>query len=248
MLVLFSRARLSMRIASEKASSIVAQVLWWAIVLVVGVIFAAYLNAPASAYGRHHHRPRVSPTQYQGDYTFIGDRYALFGHVTSHGSVTEARRVHRSVEALESTGRRVRRASHYTGNGLVTVATAAGLDITVAPGFASKIEGFIGDLVARGYHPHQIHCYASGGHVQGSLHYSGHACDFDQRGWGLTAKPMYHVADLVAKWGLRDGGEFRDWGHIDDGPHLNRHRRLAAIQATPFYGPTSLYRNPTSLQ
>ena len=124
--------------------------------------------------------------------------------------------------------------------GLETVDTAAGIRILVAPSFAPKIEGFIRDVVARGYHPRQIHCYASGGHVHNSLHYSGHACDFDQRGWGLTARPMYHVADLVAKWGLRDGAEFRDWGHIDDGPHLRRGSRAAYREShPPFYGATA---------
>lgn len=128
------------------------------------------------------------------------------------------------------------------GSGLVHVATAAGISVTVAASFATKIQGFIADLVARGYHPHQIHCYASGGHVRGSLHYSGQACDFDQRGWGQTAKPMYHVADLVGKWGLRDGGGFRDWGHIDTGAHLRRGSREAHREAhPPFYGATADY-------
>jgi hypothetical protein len=33
---------------------------------------------------------------------------------------------------------------------------------------------------------------------------------------------MYHVAALAKKHGLRDGGSFRDWGHIDDGQRLSR--------------------------
>lgn len=130
-------------------------------------------------------------------------------------------------------------------SGLITVPTAAGIDITVAPGFSSAIQGFISDLVARGYHPKKIHCFSMArSHVSNSLHHSGNACDFDQSGWGRTAAPMYHVSDLAAKWGLRDGGEFRDWGHIDNGPHLSRRGRREAIGATPFYGPTSLMRDP----
>lgn len=104
--------------------------------------------------------------------------------------------------------------------GLVAVATAAGITITVAPAFANKILPFIAALAARGYKPRKIHCYASSNHVPNSLHYTGHACDFDQTGWGKTARPMYHVGALVLQYGLRDGAEFRDWGHIDDGPHL----------------------------
>lgn len=153
---------------------------------------------------------------------------------------------HQAVHAREHHRRRAPPpAVDANGNGsrLIHVSTAAGIDITVAPDFAPKIEGFIADVVARGYHPRQIHCYASGGHVRGSLHYSGQACDFDQRGWGLTARPMYHVADLAEKWGLRDGGEFRDWGHIDMGPHLRRGTRAAYRKShPPFYGVTADYR------
>ena len=109
------------------------------------------------------------------------------------------------------------------GSGLVHVATAAGINITVAASFAPKIEGFIRDVVAQGYHPRQIHCYASGGHVRGSLHYRGEACDFDQRGWGKTARAMYHVAALAQQHGLRDGCTFRDCGHIDSGQALARY-------------------------
>jgi hypothetical protein len=31
---------------------------------------------------------------------------------------------------------------------------------------------------------------------------------------------MYHVGDLAAKWGLRDGCSFGDCGHIDDGKNV----------------------------
>lgn len=120
---------------------------------------------------------------------------------------------------------RQRHATDANGNvaGLVTVNTAAGA-ITVSPAFAPKITAFISDLVASGYTPKHVKCYARGGHVRGSRHYSGNACDFDQRGFGKTAARMYHVAALAAQHGLRDGGSFRDWGHIDDGKPLMRQR------------------------
>lgn len=108
---------------------------------------------------------------------------------------------------------------------IVTVPTAAGISITVASSFALKIQGFIADVVARGYQPKQIHCYARGGHVRNSLHYRGEACDFNQRGWGLTDGPMYHVADLAARHGLRDGCTFWDCGHIDSGSYMTARRR-----------------------
>lgn len=106
--------------------------------------------------------------------------------------------------------------------GIVAVPTAAGIVIHVAAGLADKFQGFVADLVANGYKPAQIHCYAGGGHVPNSRHYAGAACDIDQRGWGRTAAPMYHVAALAAKHGLRDGCSFRhaDCGHIDDGRNV----------------------------
>jgi hypothetical protein len=120
-----------------------------------------------------------------------------------------------------------KRSSHQTitpRSGLITVSTAAGIKITVNPSFAPKITAFIADLVDQGYTPKRIHCHASHGHVRGSRHYSGAACDIDQTGWGKTAPKMYHVAALAKKHGLRDGGSFRDWGHIDDGQQLSRTR------------------------
>jgi hypothetical protein len=98
------------------------------------------------------------------------------------------------------------------------------------------MQAFIADLMEIGYKPKQIHCFARGGHVRGSRHYSGNACDFDQRGWGKTARIMYHVSVLAKLHGLRDGGSFRDWGHIDDGlplsrPRYARHKRHTVILA-----------------
>ena len=121
--------------------------------------------------------------------------------------------------------------------GLITVQSAAG-PITIAASFRDKIVPFIADVVARGFRG-GVHCFARGGHVRGSLHYSGNACDFAQTGWGRTRAPMYHVTDLTNKYGLRDGCSFRDCGHIDSGDHLggryyaarshrHHHRRYAS--------------------
>ena len=118
--------------------------------------------------------------------------------------------------------------------GLVTVPTAAGISITVNPSFAQKIVPFIAELVASGYRPRHIGCFARGGHVRNSRHYAGAACDLDQTGWGRTASRMYHVGALAAKYGLRDGATFGDAGHIDDGQPVRsyasagRHHRYAA--------------------
>ena len=142
------------------------------------------------------------------------------GHHVKHHHIKRHRHVrHDDAPSIHKT------AHAEASGGIVTVATAAGIPIRVAASLASRFTGFIADLVANGYKPSHIGCYASGGHVPNSRHYAGAACDIDQRGWGKTAAPMYHVAALAAKHGLRDGCSFRhsDCGHLDDGQSLRRY-------------------------
>lgn len=108
--------------------------------------------------------------------------------------------------------------------GMVTVQTAAGR-ITVASHLAPRFQALIADFVAHGYKPRHIGCYAHGGHVPNSRHYAGAACDFDQRGWGLTHPFMYRARAIIARHGFRDGCSFNDCGHVDDGlPTRRAHR------------------------
>ena len=113
-----------------------------------------------------------------------------------------------------------------SGVNMVTVPTAAG-PITVARPLAARFQALIADFVAAGYRPRRIGCLAHGGHVAHSRHYAGAACDFDQRGWGLTASFMYHAHALIAKHGFRDGCSFNDCGHVDDGLVVRYARRGA---------------------
>ncbi|MFT4080698.1 hypothetical protein [Rhodomicrobium lacus] len=103
-----------------------------------------------------------------------------------------------------------------SSGGLVTITTAAG-PIRVAAHLAGRFQALIADFVAHGYKPRSVHCHAHGGHVPNSRHYSGAACDFDQRGWGLTTSFMYQARAIIAKHGFRDGCSFNDCGHVDDG-------------------------------
>jgi tetratricopeptide (TPR) repeat protein len=114
---------------------------------------------------------------------------------------------------------KVRTSAPSSGAALVTVKTAAG-SITVAGHLAQRFKALIADLVAHGYRPRSVGCYASSGHVRNSRHYHGAACDFDQTGWGRTAPFMYHASAIIRKHGFRDGCDFRDCGHIDDGLSL----------------------------
>lgn len=103
--------------------------------------------------------------------------------------------------------------------GLVTVETAAGIAITVAAQLAPRFQALVADFVAAGYRPRHIGCFARGGHVPNSRHYAGAACDFDQRGWGQTVAFMYtaRAHEIIVAHGFRDGREFHDQGHVDDG-------------------------------
>jgi tetratricopeptide (TPR) repeat protein len=114
---------------------------------------------------------------------------------------------------------KVRAVAPHSGSGLVTVRTAVGA-ITVARHLAQRFQALIADLVAHGYRPRSVGCYASSGHVKNSRHYHGAACDIDQTGWGMTAPFMYHATAIIRKHGFRDGCDFRDCGHIDDGLSL----------------------------
>jgi hypothetical protein len=117
-----------------------------------------------------------------------------------------------------------REASGYRSSGVVTVSTAAG-PITVASDAADKFVNLTNDLVAHGFHG-SVNCLASG-HMPGSLHHTGHACDFAQTARNRTVSLMYHAQAIIAAHGLRDGCSFGDCGHVDTGAPLEG-RRFAA--------------------
>jgi hypothetical protein len=112
----------------------------------------------------------------------------------------------------------------HHGGGLETVRTAAG-PITVAADAAPRFVSLIGDLVRHGYRG-WVHCFDAHGHMPHSLHHSGRACDFAQRGRNRTTRIMYHAHAIIAAHGLRDGCSFRDCGHVDTGQPTGR-RALA---------------------
>ena len=117
-----------------------------------------------------------------------------------------------------------------SGHGLVHEQTAAG-EITVAADAAGKFKELIAALVAKGFKG-DVHCYASGGHVAHSLHYSGRACDFAQSGRNKTVSIMYHAGGLIRSAGLRDGCSFHDCGHVDTGFAVaSRHEHRYAVYA-----------------
>lgn len=116
---------------------------------------------------------------------------------------------------------------------LVTTDSALG-PITISRALAPKIVPLIAELKALGLHA-RVKCFAAtrGGHVRGSLHLSGDACDFlpltkAARGRNRMPTPALmftrRAADLIAAAGLRNGCSFNDCGHIDNGRPVTRPR------------------------
>lgn len=101
--------------------------------------------------------------------------------------------------------------------GLTRARLADGQIITVAAAYAARFVGFLDALFAReGRLPH-VGCYAPSGHMPGSLHHWGGACDVGQIARNVAWPPMYHVGALARQYGLTDGCVWRkpDCGHVD---------------------------------
>ncbi len=185
--------------------------------LITAAIFLA-ASIPAQAAHRHHHRQHHR-------------QYAHHYH-HQHQHQQSARRSRQRTASRSLWGRDQKDWQQYQdhlakrrGSGMVRVQTAAG-PITVASHLADRFQALIADFVAAGYKPRNIGCLAHGGHVPNSRHYAGAACDFDQRGWGLTTSFMYHKAHaIIVKHGFRDGCSFSDCGHVDDGLPTHRASR-----------------------
>lgn len=177
-----------------------------------GITLALLVLSPAQAHPRHHHAQRHHYVHVAAGKPIQKEWYtgpAAMPHYTA-GPFDDAHVVG-SPQPYRNPVQRV-----FEG-GIVTVQTAVGLPITVASGLAGRFQALIADFAAQGYRPRHIGCFARGGHVRNSRHYAGAACDFDQSGWGRTAGFMYHAHAIIVAHGFRDGCDFRDCGHVDDG-------------------------------
>jgi len=178
-------------------------------VLATGILALSILSAagPVQAAHRHAFSNRVHLHRVVGARHHVRYSHRLRGHRPAGHAVADMIR-----------------------GGLVTVHTAAGISITVAANLAARFQALIADFVAHGYRPRSIGCFAQSGHVPNSRHYAGAACDFDQRGWGMTAPFMYRARSIIASHGFRDGCSFSrpDCGHVDDGVGVGRRSRRYA--------------------
>jgi hypothetical protein len=211
----------------------------------------AALAHPAQA--KRHHRSVAAPSPVT---EFCGGRYGRCYDAPS------------PVVTRRKAARHLSTAAKQTGGGYVTVPTAFNVNIEVAPGFAAPAAAVIADLAAAGFTTHKLKCRSfANSHVAGSLHFQSRACDVAQCGWGCTPAPKQTLRMIVARHGLRDGCEFTDAGHFDNGPHLpyslvlrrcgkayadaiepNRRRQVAAgieapdIRDPPFYAATAGFK------
>ena len=119
-----------------------------AVALMLGCVFATPSNA------------RPDPQATIGPVTqFCGERVCPT-YLSTTPRVVERRTVRRHHRVARPVLPKARPldANGNPGDGLVTVATAAGIDITVSKKMAPKMQAFIADLMEIGYKPKQIHC------------------------------------------------------------------------------------------
>jgi hypothetical protein len=186
-------------------------------------VLSALIAFPAEA-GQRHRQNKVSPScDNDGRCTTLNVTAPVSSKTPSlrGGHIrTSERNPHHSVDA--------------NGNSMmVTVQTAYGFKITVHPAYASKFLKFYALLKEHGHKvdPRINKCFSRGGHVPGSNHYIGAACD-NQTGWNKAPAYMYHVGDLIRQAGLYDGCRFGDCGHVEAvrGTHNSPPNLYAAIE------------------
>jgi hypothetical protein len=101
---------------------------------------------------------------------------------------------------------------------MVKVKTVQGFYLTVHPAYAHKFLRFFEILAQNNVKVPKdlVGCYSRGGHVSGSNHYIGAACDI-QTGWNRTIPALQygHAGKWIRQAGLYDGCSFGDCGHIE---------------------------------
>ncbi len=161
------------------------------------------------------HQPSITCNNYGGCYTY---------HYQHKTYKRYAKR--KKKKSIDANG-------NFVVEKMVTVPTAYGFNITVHPAFASKFLKFFELLKDAGHKiPNDdVGCYSRRGHVRGSNHYIGAACDI-QTGWNRGPAFVYHIGDLIKKAGLFDGCSFRDCGHIEAvrGTHNKPPAFLASLE------------------
>lgn len=114
--------------------------------------------------------------------------------------------------------------------GLGVVRAASGAVAHVAVSAAGAFQCFIDRLEGQGYPVRFMGGYARGGHIRGSLHYSGRALDVNQLARGVTRPRMpANEIELANGCGLVSGAQWahNDSGHVQLGGWAGRRQRYA---------------------
>lgn len=147
-----------------------------------------------------------------GRMTWVSDAGAQRVVARKHHSAKK--RVVRERRPVDASGNAARTKSPPWN--MVRVRTTQGFYITVHPAYAHKFLRLFELLAQNGVKvpPGMVGCYSRGGHVRGSNHYIGAACDI-QTGWNRTIPAMYRAGKWIRAAGLYDGCAFGDCGHVE---------------------------------
>lgn len=126
----------------------------------------------------------------------------------------------------------------------IRVDTAYGISICVDPTYASKFQSFFSALKESGCAVKEIGCQAYG-HVRGSNHIGGGACDVDQRRKNVTSACMRNAGSLIRAAGLYDGCSFGDCGHVEAMRGLGHYGDTRTYAARSHRHASRLARGPT---
>lgn len=115
---------------------------------------------------------------------------------------------------------------------MVKVRTVQGLYLTVHPAYAHKFLKFFAILEENHVKVPKdlVGCFSGHGHVRGSNHYIGAACDI-QTGWNRTIPAMYHAGKWIRQAGLYDGCDFGDCGHVEGIKGTHNAKRVPNLYA-----------------
>ena len=224
-------------------------------------ILLAFLCGSAEARGHRHHYARhyyahhhyhhvrqqqqlascdwFHPCAFQSDF---------FGITKSAKVSKPSRRVVSREPNIRIERGRHRKESPVIGNGVVKA--ASGAIAYVAASATGAFQCVINSLENQGYPVKFMGGFARGGHIRGSLHYSGLALDINQLGRGVTRPRMppneiaiANSCGLIsgAQWANNDSGHFQLGGYAGNGSrhyassrhhvryaHRHRHTRYAS--------------------
>lgn len=202
--------------------------------LIAAAAAVIFLTSTTAEARRHHWRHAVAAPHHNID-ADIRNQVRRAHRTDAHAN--RARRLaresrHRRYAVVASLGTpaveqpygRLNAGQQGGGTGLVTVPTAAGINITCSEGFAGPAAELIADAVQHGIKFKRITCFSyASSHVRGSNHRDGNAFD---------SHPSI-PANLVRAHGLRSGCDFlvgRAGHRHSDCPHVDNARNVGGVE------------------